>query len=31
MHPVSTAVNNARSKGAELADPIDPEDADRTL
>jgi putative SOS response-associated peptidase YedK len=28
MHPVSTAVNNARSKGAELADPIDPEAAD---
>jgi putative SOS response-associated peptidase YedK len=32
MHPVSTAVNNARSKGAELADPIEPaepKDADR--
>jgi putative SOS response-associated peptidase YedK len=26
MHPVSTAVNNARSKGAELADPIDAAD-----
>jgi len=27
MHPVSTAVNNARSKGAELADPIEPTDS----
>jgi putative SOS response-associated peptidase YedK len=30
VHPVSTAVNNVRSKGAELADPFDPE-ADRLL
>jgi putative SOS response-associated peptidase YedK len=28
MHPVSTAVNNVRSKGAELTDPYDPEAAD---
>jgi putative SOS response-associated peptidase YedK len=36
-HPVSTAVNNVRSKGAELAEPVDPDDpsipeaADRLL
>jgi putative SOS response-associated peptidase YedK len=29
VHPVSTAVNNVRSTGAELVDPIDPDEVDR--
>ena len=28
VHPVSTAVNNVRSTGAELIEPVDPDDAD---